>query len=124
MNHFRNQSTSQLAALFFLLTLLVSPLPTLARVNCSSNYTDGASGESSPEGDPLDSNDAGSGGGGQIDIQERGSAFDSGSNLFGADRLLGAKILLLQIDVLNGVPVFSLRVVSILEVQVEANHVR
>ncbi len=110
-----------ITSLVMLLTLFLVPQTSLAR----NPQMSGGSGPGFPgggEGDPLDSNDSGGGGGGG-DVHERSIIprdYEDGIISF----LDSGQILILRVDYIDGIPVFTVKIVSVKEIRPEASHVR
>ncbi len=109
-----------LAALAMVAILLVLPQAAQAKVFLSDGTHPGGPGGG--EGDPLDSNDY-DGGGDDGDVHERGIIpRDTDVVLF--ESMQSSRMIILRVDYLDGVPVFSVYAVSASGRDAEASHVR
>lgn len=107
-----------IAALVMVATLLVIPQTSLARVMISDGTHPGGPGGG--EGDPLDSNDYSGGGGGESH-EQRIIPRGSGWVLFETS---ASQVIMLRVNYIEDIPVFSIYIISASELQAEASHVR
>ncbi len=109
-----------LTALVMVAILLILPQAAQAKMVISDGTHPGGPGGG--EGDPLDSNDYGGGGDGG-DVHERG-IIPGYSDVVLFECMQSSRMIILRVDYLDGVPVFSVYVVSASERDAEASHVR
>lgn len=109
-----------LVILILVTVMMAAPPEALARMQMSNgNGQQGGGGE----GDPLDSNDYGSGDGSGGDIVHQRRIVPRGPDGVIFDLEASGKRLILRVDFLGEVPVFYLEIISVGESRVEANHV-
>ena len=117
--------SGMLLALAMLVILIASPQESLAKVwlsNGSNSGSPGSPGSGASEGDPLDSNDYGDDPIDDIVYEPPGASFDS--QLVFRDIGSWPQVIMLQVDFIGGVPVFSIQVVTDSGLRTEASHVR
>jgi len=120
MNTLLRKPNGIFASLIVVMIMLILPQASLAKVFISDGTNPGSPGGG--EGDPLDSNDY-SGGGGDGEVhQRRIIPRDFGLIIF--DLMASQRTVMLRVDYIGSVPVFSVHVVNVLEFQAEADHVR
>ena len=120
MNTLLQKPFGLMAALVMVLTILILPQAPLARVLISDGTNPGSSGGG--EGDPLDSNDYSSGGG-DGEVHER-RIIPRDSDLVVFDLRASSGVIMLRVDFIGDVPVFSIFIASAAEVRPEASYVR
>lgn len=109
------------AALFMLVALFVLPQTAQAKVFLSDG-TDSGSPVGGGEGDPLDSNDFSSGG--VDDIVHQRSIIPRDSAVVYYEIVSSSQTILLRIEFIGDVPVFSIYAASESELLMEASHDR
>ncbi len=109
-----------LVALVMLAALFMMPATAQARIFLASG-DDHGSGGGDTEGDPLDSNDYSSGGGGSSH-EQRINPGDS--DLLILEIMNSSQTIILRIDYISGVPIFRIHVLSDSELGLEGKHDR
>lgn len=120
MNKLLPKPIGILAAVFMLLTVIIMPQAAWAKVMISDGSGQGGGGSS--EGDPLDSNDY-SGGGGDDGVHER-RVIPRGFDYIIYDIQVSSQAIMLRVDFIGDIPVFSIYFAADSGVKTEASHVR
>ncbi len=121
MNKLLRKPIGILASLVMVLTMLILPQAALAKVFLS-NGDEPSSGGGGSEGDPLDSNDYSGGDGGGSVHQRR--VVPRGIDLIPFDTGAFHGIILLRVEFIGDIPVFSLYIADSPQAQPEAGHGR
>ncbi len=111
----------KITALVVVTTLLLVPQASQARMMMSDGTNQGGPGGGG-EGDPLDSNDY-VGGGGDDTVHER-RIIPRDSDLVIYEIEAASHVIMLRVDIMDGVPIFSIYAVSASDLGAEASHVR